>query len=158
MEQFIKDTNKLYSITSNGLVYSYRYKKKKLLKQQTNSSGYKQVGLVYPFGVRLKLVHRLVAEAFLENYSEKLSVHHIDYNPNNNDVSNLQSISYADNVRDAARNLHMNKKLTQQNVIEIKTKLHDGGWSQASLAREYNVSGATISYIKSGKFWKHTEP
>ena len=38
------------------------------------------------------LVHRLVAQAFLNNYDELKDVHHIDKNKENNTVSNLRCI------------------------------------------------------------------
>jgi len=42
-------------------------------------------------------IHRLVAEHFLENPNNLSDVHHIDNNPHNNDVSNLEWLSHADN-------------------------------------------------------------
>lgn len=38
------------------------------------------------------LVHRLVAQAFLNDYDELKDVHHIDKNKENNNVSNLRCI------------------------------------------------------------------
>ena len=52
--------------------------------------GYEIVSL-YIDGKRFKKhVHRLLAEAFIEGYEEKLVVSHIDGNKTNNVVSNLQ--------------------------------------------------------------------
>ena len=52
--------------------------------------GYEIVSL-YIEGKRYKKqVHRLLAEAFIEGYEEKLVVSHIDKNKTNNVVSNLQ--------------------------------------------------------------------
>jgi DNA-binding NarL/FixJ family response regulator len=154
---YIPNTNNLYSVNVIGEVFSYKFNKVKRLKQQTNSSGYKQVGIVLSDGSRkIYLVHRLVAQAFIPKYSEYLSVHHIDYNINNNILSNLKVMTYAENTQDAASKLKMNKKLTQEQVIYIKQELARGV-PQVLLARQHNVSEATISYIKSETFWKHTK-
>lgn len=39
-------------------------------------------------------VHRLVAEAFLDGYSEEIEVHHIDRNPTNNRADNLVCLTH----------------------------------------------------------------
>ena len=44
-------------------------------------------------------VHRLVATHFLDNPNNLRDVHHIDSNPHNNDISNLQWLSHQDNCR-----------------------------------------------------------
>jgi len=44
-------------------------------------------------------VHRLVAEHFMPNPNNLSDVHHIDSNPQNNDISNLMWLSHRDNCR-----------------------------------------------------------
>lgn len=46
-----------------------------------------------------KLVHRLVAEAFIPNPDNMPEVNHKDSNPSNNKVSNLEWVSSADNTK-----------------------------------------------------------
>jgi hypothetical protein len=59
------------------------------------SNGYRQVN----FTPKKVLVHRLVAMAFLPEYSEDLFVDHIDGNRSNNDVSNLRMVTRSGNHR-----------------------------------------------------------
>lgn len=44
-------------------------------------------------------VHRLVAEHFIPNPDNLRDVHHIDNNPENNDISNLMWLSHQDNCK-----------------------------------------------------------
>ncbi|MES2382892.1 MAG: HNH endonuclease [Bacteroidota bacterium] len=144
----------MYAVTSCGDVISYRFNKEKILKQQTNTSGYKQVSLICADGSReFKLVHRLVAKYFIQGFNENLTVHHIDYNKTNNKLDNLCLMSFSENTKDAAKSFRMGKKLTKEQVVSIKRRL--GECKQSVLAKEFGVSEATISYIKSGVFWNH---
>ena len=56
------------------------------------------------------------------------------------------------------RNMIMGKekyKLDEDDVKTIKTMLKDPTWSQANIARQFNVDPSTISMIKIGKNWSH---
>lgn len=65
-----------------------------------NGNGYLIVGLVNSDGQRVNhYVHRLVAEAFLENPNNLPQVNHIDYDRQNNKLNNLEWVSAKDNVQ-----------------------------------------------------------
>lgn len=89
-----------YLVYSSGHVYNSRNEEIKPYHNNGSGSPY----LFYTFktkeeGKRQKkhYIHRLVAQHFLENPDNLSDVHHIDNNPHNNDVSNLQWLSHADN-------------------------------------------------------------
>ena len=69
----------------------------KLLKQHMNQFGYMKVWL-YKDGKRKEYaVHRLVANAFIDNPENKPCVNHIDNNRANNTLENLEWCTYKEN-------------------------------------------------------------
>ena len=84
-----------YEVSSEGDI---RNKKGKILKPGKNSCGYLYV-VLYKNGKRKNfLVHRLVAIAFIPNPENKPTVNHIDENKENNDVSNLEWMTQAEQI------------------------------------------------------------
>lgn len=89
--------NQKYSVSSLGRIKSNN----KILKQTMCKNGYLYVSL----GRKYKcIVHRLVAENFLEN--PKREVNHIDGNKLNNNLLNLEWVSSSENKL----HLYSNKK------------------------------------------------
>lgn len=144
----------LYAVTSCGRVYSY--KSKKFLKPWNNGYGYLHVTL-YKNGKTKKFkVHRLVAEAYIENPEGLETVDHIDGDKTHNNVQNLQWMTLEDNIRKA-----QNKTIYQftlgGNLIKV--------WpSAAEASRETSVMQSHISLCANGKrktaggyIWKFDE-
>jgi hypothetical protein len=60
-------------------------------------------------------VHRFVAEAFIPNPDNKLTVNHIDGNKSNNTISNLEWATYSENAAHAIKTgLKKNFKMTDE--------------------------------------------
>ena len=76
---------------------SIRFCKGRILKPCTTKDGYLLVNLCKNGKVKSFLVHRLVAEAFIDNTDNLPQVNHKDENPLNNVVSNLEWCSYSYN-------------------------------------------------------------
>lgn len=105
--KFIPGTGNAYSCDKNGNVYSHRIGKKgevatepqKQLKLWLDSSNqYFQVTLSFEGKMKNYLVHRLIAMTWIENPNNYSEVDHIDNNPKNNCVKNLQWISRQLNI------------------------------------------------------------
>jgi len=87
-----------YQITDDGRVISLL--SGKVLSPGTKPGGYQFVGLRQGKGSKAiyKMVHRLVAEAFISNPSGKPEVNHIDGNKLNNSAANLEWATRSENA------------------------------------------------------------
>ena len=86
-----------YSVDTDGNVISH--KREGLFRKPQKCYKYERVGLVNEEGLRLYRVHQLVALAFIPNPDNYKQINHIDGNPHNNKVSNLEWCSAAHNIR-----------------------------------------------------------
>lgn len=98
----IKGYEGLYAITEDGEVYSYR--RERFLKPQKRADGYLQVALCNGTSIKQKLIHRLVAEAFLENPNGLPQINHLDEDKSNNSIANLEWCDARYNVNYGTRN------------------------------------------------------
>ena len=106
-------------------------------------------------------VHRVVAEAFIENPENKAIVNHLDGNPSNNRLDNLEWTTISENVRHAYETGLAKRgedsvvsKLTEADVFKIIQCMKDGD-TVAQTARLFKMSSAAISNIWNGNTWKH---
>lgn len=150
---FMKSIQKFprYSITKEGLVYSHI--KKRFLKSCTNGDGYPLVSLITEDGEKKSVnVHRLVAEAFVENPNpiEFDQVNHIDSNRGNPHYKNLEWGNQSLNILHAFR-VMKNKRHGSKLTFEQAEEIRQMPLSTYKIAKIYNVCQATIQKIKSGK-------
>lgn len=143
-----------YFISNYGEVYRpSKGIKRKLVPDQ---KGYLRIKIYYNDGLAItKKVHRLVAEAFCDNYSEELEVNHIDGIKTNNKSSNLECITGIENIKHAVENDLTDKKLTSEDVKNICLLLNEGVPHQDIIDKlNLNIHKNTVSDIKRGK--RHT--
>ena len=93
----IPNTDDYYFINSEGQVFN----RHKQLKTYINNSGYECIKLTKLSVNKHRLVHRLVAEAFLSNPLLKPEVNHKDGDKRNNSVTNLQWVTSSENKQHA---------------------------------------------------------
>ena len=73
----------------------------KVLSPIDNGYGYKKIWLWKNHKGKRVYVHRIVADAFLPNKYGRKEVNHIDSNPSNNCVTNLEWVSSSENTKHA---------------------------------------------------------
>lgn len=128
-----------------------------------SGDGYGRVGL-HKNKKRYKfLVHRLVAQCFLESIEGKDEVNHIDGIKSNNHVTNLEWCNRHDNIRhsfdnnlvrrERGENLY-NAKLSAEKVIEAR-KMYAQGVPLSHIAKIYEVNEKTITLAIKKKSWTH---
>ena len=133
--EWIKGYEGRYSISEDGEVYSHsrvdklgRLYKGKYLKHCLTKDGYHQVRLCDPeTGTsKIKYVHRLIAETYISEYSEKLTVDHIDRDKDNNHV---------DNIRMCTR--EQNRHYTSESGLPMGVSKNGGGRYMARRRNKY---------------------
>ena len=89
MERKIKN-HENYTITDDGKIYSYKQKTKRQLKTFYDKHGYENIKVSDRGQYYHWLIHRLVAEAFIDNPEGYLEVDHINKDRKDNRVENLR--------------------------------------------------------------------
>ena len=130
----------MYQVSDLGRVRSLKFGKERILKNHTLPSGYVQIGLTKNGRVKMKYIHRLVAQAFIPNSDEtKTQINHINEVKSENRVSNLEWCSAQYNV--TYNDIHKRKK----------KHLGEGGLTKRALA---NMSRKLIHYEQIGELYK----
>jgi len=107
----IPDYNGVYQVSNLGNVKSLKCGKERIMKPGVNSAGYLTVALCKYGKQKSCGVHVAVAMAFLGHTPDglKLVVDHIDSNPLNNHVDNLQILEQDGNISANRQNSSRNK-------------------------------------------------
>lgn len=109
-------------------------------------------------------VHRLVADAFLENPEHLPVVNHRNGDKHCNEVTNLEWVTYSYNTAHAHRSglvdtakgeRHHKTTLTEKDVLKIYALAHSKKKTQKQIAEEFNTSVVTVSRIKNKQRWSH---
>lgn len=131
----------------------------KILSQFIDVGGYYTVKLHNrPMGYSKSLkVHRLVCAAFKGfDMQSNLVIDHIDGNKLNNDLSNLEPVTVAEN-NNRARLLNPNYRpggvphFVEEDVIKIKELYNSGKYTQVQIAEMYGVKLRFVNNVINGK-------
>jgi hypothetical protein len=101
----IKGFENLYLISNmgnvkslgNGLSKNPKTKMQRIMKINSHSKGYQKIKLLKESKPYYMLVHRLVAENWIENPMNKKEVNHKDGNKSNNHIDNLEWVTSREN-------------------------------------------------------------
>lgn len=154
-----------YEVSSHGRVRS-NYpspRKKSEFLSPGYVRGYRQLILCKNKVRKVALVHRLVALAFLgDPPTQNHQVNHKNLNKADNRVENLEWMTHADNNRHAAPVIprikgtnKSNHKLSDEQVLSIRSRYVPRQVSLKALAEEFGVSMQTVHAIVHRRKWKH---
>ena len=159
-----------YQINNNGDVQSLRCKwgernPPKILTPYIDPIGYVRIGLSINSKTKTYCLHRLIANAFIPNPLNKKEVNHIDGNKQNNELSNLEWVTRAENAAHAVKNKlcawgmsNHRSKLTDKDVLIIRMIfIPKKGGNRSRLAKQYNVSVRTINSVVHKESWQHLD-
>lgn len=140
-----------YEVSSIGVVHSCERKAvdgKRLRRKKLNGgcypNGYEYVCLRKDGKNQNRMIHRLVAEAFIPNPENLPCVNHIDGNKHNNDVSNLQWCTHSQNRKHA-----YDSGLSPQKGTPIPVSVHVNG----SLFMEFETMRDAEKHFDFPKGW-----
>ena len=162
----IKGYEGLYQVSNFGGIRSLKRKngygsrrKTHLKKFKITRYGRAEVGLSKNGKLKTYFVHRLVAKAFIPNPFDKPCINHKDGNPLNNNVNNLEWVTYKENDLHARRNKlyagekNNTAKLREKDVLFIRNNY--GRISYKELARKFNIVPNHVYKVVKRYCWKY---
>lgn len=160
----VKEYEDKFLISDNGLLISRRTDK--VLSQNVNKGGYLNHATKIDgrSGVnKCFRLHRVVAEAFIDNPDNKPEVNHINANKADNTKKNLEWATAKENTRHAIESglittisgsEHSSCVFSKDQIFEIRNKITQANRSLRSIAADYGVDKNTIRDIKLGITYK----
>lgn len=112
-----------------------------------------------------RLLHRVVAKAFIPNPDNKTDVNHIDGNRENNAAFNLEWTTRLENMQHGFKTglinntgiKHGNNIYSEEQIQEVVNMIFLG-YKQSEISTKTGVKVGTIQAIRQGKQWTHIKP
>lgn len=146
----IEEYEGIYQVSNLGRVK--RVTSGRILKEFKITKGYLLVSLYKNGSQSKKLIHRLVAQAFIPNPDDKPQVNHINEDKTNNLVSNLEWTTAKENVNYGTRNERMSKT---QSISIIATNIKTGEstefYGSNECARQLGLQVSHICNVLKGR-------
>lgn len=151
----IKNFEFLYEVSDKGRVRSLtrkvdfgsqkRISKGRILKPNNNGSGYFYVNLSNGKIRTREYIHRLVANAFIENEHEKPEVNHKDGNKSNNNSNNLEWVTGSENRDHAYLNDFKKGLPSEATIIDVNMMvdlIKTGKYTSSEIQRVFKISSS----------------
>lgn len=137
--------------------------KSRVITKRLSAKGYILVNIENEDGQKSRQVHRLVAQAFIDNPNNKPQVNHKNGIKTDNRVENLEWCTnreniihaYANGLIDVAKGEGSGRsKLKTKDVVSIRER-RLAGITTKDLSETYGVCKSTIKRIINRKLWSH---
>jgi hypothetical protein len=140
-----------YTITCDGIITNKNTKH--VLKHVKNFHGYLQVGLYKDGKQKIKKVHILLAQHFLDNTRNYPVVRHLNDVKTDNRLENLSWGTHKDNTADMFRNGtdKVSRRFSKEEIIEIYTTNKPTKF----FVEKYKVSRQAINSIRRDENYSH---
>ena len=149
-----------YEISDAGIIRNA--KTGRVIKQFVGKDGYVRTQIAG----KTRLVHRMVAMAFIPKDENKPFVNHKDGNKQNNNLNNLEWCTFSENLKHAYRhNLKTSlgenngrSKLSNSDIEYIKSYYipRHSTYGAKAMAKKFGVAHQTICAVVSGQNWGKT--
>lgn len=160
----VSPNGKVVSTATRSPLRNQRYSGKEALPE-VDKDGYHRITLSKkPYRGKHRMLHRMVAQAFIPLIDGKPQVNHKNGIKTDNRVENLEWMNCSENNRHSFRVLkrkpsinpspgmkHGMAKITDEIAIAIKRSTE----KLLPLALKYGLSMTTVSLIRRGKAWRH---
>ena len=156
-----------YAATACGQIISYHRLEPFALKQANHPQGYKKVCLKTENGIKNKLVHRLIMEAWVGPCPEGCVTNHKNGNKTDNRVENLEYCTQRENmIHSCLYGLSPKPpttrgsecrlaKLTEEKILAMRSEVDRKPGYLKRLSELYGVTPSTVSKILRRTIWTH---
>ena len=163
----VRDYEGLYEVSNFGRIRSLKFGKTKVLKPGKRRRGYLFVTFLKNSKKKHHSVHRLVFEAFNGKIPDGFEVNHIDENPSNNRLDNLNLMTHKENVNWGTAQKRRAEKQKGQKRCDVTERLSkpvvqstlDGVfikvWSSTMECGRNGFSNGDVSLCCNGKYKQH---
>lgn len=134
----------LYMVTDDGRVFNKKFER--FLKPGLNRDGYLYVSLSKNNVQKSHKVHKLVANAFIDNVDNKPYVDHINTNKIDNNITNLRFATCSEN--------QTNSKTHKNNKLQIKGISGHQNRYQAHIRKDGNVYQKRFKTLEEAVAWR----
>lgn len=151
----IKDFDK-YQVSNLGRIRSFKQKKDGRILQLIEQHNYLYVSLSKHCKETRRLVHRLVAEAFIDNPDNLQEVNHKDENTMNNKVENLEWCTSKYNANYGTRNKRKSKPIQCIETGKIYWGVREAE-RQLGIKHQNLIVACKTGNKSGGYHWKYIE-
>ena len=151
--KYLPEFGKTYLLNKIGIVFSTKSKKlSSVVKSRIDRAGYKTVRLYKDGKTYTKYLHRLIAENFIPNESNKSQVNHKNGNKTDNWYENLEWVTPSENVQHA-----YDKKLIKNKAKAVFDKCTNRTYKDSKeAAKVYGINHNTLRGYLNGQIKKKT--